>query len=514
LSQSISGLPVTELLRLVLKRLPETRLLYDLVEQRKGGTKTKEYLNLLLEKPETPDKEAAMMLFNGGLDNKMFIRSRSILRKVFLDALFHFEYQGEQFPIHWQREYELSKAMFQVKVLIKEGARRLAEEILDKILIESEVFHFTNIMVEALQLQKGNYSIYGKVDLLLTATEKLNKLQEIQKNEFELQYITNEVQANLLKSVNNRNKFMPRFKEIIQIVKDIKTRYETPLILNNSFALINMYNYYTDNFNDNLKLCEEMENKYASSQTGRLTIKIKDVIYIKANALLRVGDYTSGIKYVLENQNLFVPESPNWFLLQEDLFSMYVYNYDFNSAQNLLRRLAPWRESTMLTNINREVWLLRIGFLSLVTEYTEHLKYVRHFFTQHVTLTKDTLGYKTQIQIMQIIYYLKEGEIETANQGLNALNRNLYRIKHITSPKRLVLFVRGLLNVIASHKNPKELQRIHQQTLAKFASYPPTNTHFSEMEIIPYEQLWHVCMECLRGSKQYVALRKRKQRAK
>lgn len=307
---------------------------------------------------------------------------------------------------------------------------------------------------------------------------------------------------------------MTRFKSIVDRVVNMNTNYKSPTITSFYFAILNTYNYYTDNFTENIGICNEMEKYYQESETGRLTIRIKDVIYIKANSLLRIGNYVEGIRYIHDNQELFTPESPNWYLLQEDLFKFLVFNKDYDSAQKLIRRIAPWRENTALLPQRRERWLLRIGFLSLVSEYTEHLKYVRHFFTQQVTLTKDTLGYKTQVQIMQILYYIKEGEMEQANQGLNTLNRNLYRIKTITNPKRLVIFVRGLLNAIASQNNPKELRRIFEQVQAKFISYPPINSHFSEMEIMPYEQLWQVTFQYIRGVKYVEASVKRKSKKK
>ena len=110
------------------------------------------------------------------------------------------------------------------------------------------------------------------------------------------------------------------------------------------------------------------------------------------------------------------------------------------------------------------------------------------------------------ILVLQFLYFLKKNDLDSLLYRIDALQ--VYVGKHLQAPfseRTRTLF--KLFRALSSNYllNPGQMRRRCQYLSEKLASLPTEGDAYAEMEIIPYEHVWELCLQWLPESQKQAA---------
>jgi hypothetical protein len=110
----------------------------------------------------------------------------------------------------------------------------------------------------------------------------------------------------------------------------------------------------------------------------------------------------------------------------------------------------------------------------------------------------DKAGFNVAILVLQFLYYLKKNDLDALLYRMKALND--YTTKHLRSQfseRTRTMF--KLFRVLTDnyHLNAKQMRYRCQYLSERLASLPAPGNGYADIEIIPYEHLWELCLQWL-----------------
>jgi hypothetical protein len=107
---------------------------------------------------------------------------------------------------------------------------------------------------------------------------------------------------------------------------------------------------------------------------------------------------------------------------------------------------------------------------------------------------------------LQFLYFLKKNDLDSLLYRIDALQ--VYVGKHLGSPfseRTRTLF--KLFRALTTHYHftPSQMRRRCDYLSDKLASLPTVGDAYTEIEIIPYEHVWELCLQWLPQSQKQAA---------
>jgi hypothetical protein len=444
------------------------------------------------------DKEAAEMLYGTTPDDARFKMLKMRLKKKLLNHLFFLDFTNSRFKVSYRYEQECLNIIHQVRILILNGEYQIAEKLLKSTLKISNECQFTFITVTCLELLVVAYAEIGNSKEFYTTKEELIKSRVLAAHEHEAEDLFYVAKLELNKSVQSRKCFLDQLNATVRRLKDLWAETKSFNIFDNYYMLNIWYHELTGEFSEIVSMATESEQLLQAKSLNEKRFDHRYNKYINVYAHLRGRTFENGLELAEQYVKDFDKSTNNWFAFMENYFLLAMHARKYDLALRLYLEVVENDFYEKISRMASERWTLYRTYLYFINPSSELLKFsYRDLLTAVPEYGKDKQGFNVAILIIQLMYYLRERDLEALNYRIGYLRKYMGTHLKDTFSDRSRLFFKLLLLAEREELDPVECQKKGMPIFEKLKAIPPPGDAYAEIEIIPYEHLWELALQIL-----------------
>ncbi len=457
------------------------------------------------------DVSAAHEMFRTVKSDKRYLMLKSRFKKLLLNSLFFLDFEHLDIGDYYKALYKCEKKLFQVKALIAIGARESGVKIALKIVDISMKFELTNILIQTSEILRNIYGILGEESQF----EYYDKLLKSNFRILEAENTSDELYRRLIIKFIKSEAMKP---ELVPIAKQYAKQLKALCRKNDSFVLhFNMYRVWfwsyriAGNYRSTLRVCEKAEQYMEENPLFSQKIKSAELALIKMNCFMHLQDNKNGFINAEKCDHLFDEDSINRLLFLEYYFLLAMHTGKYVQAVDIFNRAVQHPKYSEDFPKHLEKWRIFEAFLNYISTSEQNVPIALYpkkkkfnlpkFLNELPIYSKDKRGFNVLILIIQVLFLLEKQEYVKIIDRTEALKtyRSRYLRKDIDF--RSSCFIKMLL-IMEKKDFEKTKTKIHTEPL--FQMLKKTRIRYegslTELEVIPYEQLWDRILKNLKKS--------------
>jgi len=457
------------------------------------------------------DEEAANDMFGADPGNRNYRNTKGKLKQKLLNHLYFLDYEKHGYTNYDKIEYETRHALHQCRILFKEDVADIAMRRLPlvyKICIE---FEFIEMAIASLELMRMQYALEGKTTPFGEANEEIKELRNYQEAISSSEEKYQEALVNINKSTSSQNKAIKDIPVFIQHIEKLAKKYKSNRLNILSKKLQIIFNAILFRFADNILLCDELEKKYLQKSLNRITVDLNkhELAFTKLYSIFQEKKFEQGITYSEKALKIFKSGSSEWFKFIEYYFLTCMHAQKFQKAASLFRLVRTNKNFNQLPDEISDRWLIYRAYLIFFYE-TKLLKWgfdLDDYLLLEPEYPKELQGYSISILIIQFMYLLRDGRVNDVKQKIEILEK--YSSVHLDKRHnyRNSIFIRMLSIIIDKEFNFELIAEKGDTYLKKLLRFNIPFDLQNEIEVLPFEELWHYALDILKTNKYYIHYR-------
>lgn len=450
----------------------------------------------ILQKEEVHNDEALIQhLYQSKEKAAGYRMLKSRFRRKLLNQFLTIDLSDDDLYEYQKLEAECSNMLLQAYKLIYLSEYKTATKILEQVRAIATEAVLTPIILRAIHEQKRIALILNKKEEYLRLIEDFNKYSKHQHAEDAAKDIYAMCKLELHGSTFNRKKFLPQVPGILNKLEQLWLNSQSSMIFNLYHTIRGFYFELIGDFAAVAQIQKEAEALFNDGKIHPLWYNQQFSRFLHIYSLLRTQQYEKGLALAEDYMVSFPKGSFNWFAYLENYFLLAVHYKNYSLAANILNNIYTNPVLPELHKTARSRWkMYRLFFVVLFESFTivpEDEK------TDYTEIIKDKLGFNYSLLITDFIKDLKKGNAESLEFHHERFRK--YGDKHFKSAqnKREKIFTKLLMLLCNDAMNPKASIAKGKKLVEKLAETPPPGDAFAEVEIVPYEQLWDICIGIL-----------------
>ena len=304
----------------------------------------------------------------------------------------------------------------------------------------------------------------------------------------------------LNQSVKQRQALVPEVIAAVERLQELWQLTQSFGVFEQYYILRLWYLELVNNFEAIIQLTDEAVEFCGKGLVNEQCFDHRFNRYTKVYAYLRTKQYEAGLQLAESYLESFNESDWNWFPFMENYVLLALHHKNYDLAQHLLTNvlLNPYRHK--ISPRAQERWTLYRAYLYFLLPPQQADR--KFDFNQLVSelphYRKDKAGLNVAILVLQFLYFLKKNDLDSLLYRVDALNE--YMGKHLNSSfsdrtRTLFKLFRAITN--NSHLSPSQIRRRCLYLSGKLASLPTVGDAYAEIEIIPYQHVWELCLQWL-----------------
>lgn len=455
------------------------------------------------------DEEAIGLLYGDPEKAKnSYWKLKHDLKKRLLNTLFFIDQKQTRQSAYERAYYNCHREFTAARFLLRRGARQVAIELLHKVFRKARQIELTSIALETLQLLRHHYGvILGDRRKFEDYNKKALYYQQL----FDAENMADSFQEELL-SYYVRDKSTKRqyyekaqgyeaaLEEMLQRVNSNKLQHRYRFISVAKYMIVNDYEA-------TVRAClsaVQYFKRYSLIPDGL----IRPYLYQLVVSYIQLQQYRKGEESILQLLKMLEPGQSNWFKGMELHCVLALHSKSYATAYEIWKRSATNANFRKLYPSAREPWHIIEAFIHYIyltgrigrpCPDLERFRVAR-FLNEVPLFARDKRGYNIPILIIQILFFLRKRSYDEVNERLEAISR--YVMRHFLQGEhfRTNCFIKMLNQLPKSFFRRKELERRTASLFRQLQHVPLVIAREAhEIEIIPYEDLWELVLEGLKG---------------
>ena len=488
---------VNKLVKLISVRGQKVIPLLDLNDKKTNKEKT---LYLKTQNGEcSNDQEAAKLLYGSTPDDARFKMLKMRLKKKLLNHLYFMDFTNDRFKVSIKYEQECLNLIHQARILIRTGEYSIAEKQLSTAFKLAGEGEFTAQAVSCLELLVFVYAETSNSKMFYQTRQALAEYRTLAGYEQEAEDLFNVAKLELNKSIQARKNYLNQLEPNLRRLRELWLLSKSFNVFDYYYKLNIWYQELIGDFNQIITIATESERLLTDNSINERRFDHRYNKYINVYAHLRAKAYESGLDLAEKYEPDFSKTTGNWFAFMENYFLLAMHAKKYDLALRLYNEVV---KNVFFKKINRlanERWTLYRTYLYFVNPSAELLKQFsyRDLLTSVPEYGKDKQGFNVAILIIQLMYYLREKDLEALVYRIGYLRK--YMGMHLKNSfnDRSRLFFKLMLITVREELDPDECRKKGKNTYEKLQSTPPPGDAYAEIEIIPYEHLWELVLQTL-----------------
>jgi len=407
-------------------------------------------------------------------------------------------------------EQECLKLHYFVKVLRKKGCLEYAEKLASKLVDLATKAGFNPLVLSGLEELQYIYVQLHKPTLYQKNQEQLHYYRQLIQYEQEANDLYLDMKLRLNQSVKQRQALVPGVVSVVERLQQLWRLTQSFNVFEQYYILRLWYLELINNFEAVIQLTDEADGFCREGIIYEPCFDHRFNRYMKVYAYLRTKQYEAGLQHAEAYVESFDESDWCWFPFMENYLLLAMHQKNYELAQHLVGNvlLNPKQHKTL--PLAQERWTLYRAYLYfLLPPEKADRKFDFHgLISQLPHYRKDKAGFNVAILVLQFLYFLKKNDLDSMLYRIDALQ--VYVGKHLSSPfseRTRTLF--KLFRALTSNYQlkPAQMRRRCQYLSEKLASLPTVGDAYAEIEIIPYEHIWDLCLQWLPKSEQRAVAR-------
>ncbi|MBC8082568.1 MAG: hypothetical protein H7Z21_05095 [Hymenobacter sp.] len=459
-------------------------------------------VQLLVEEQEKSQQQIIKALY-GKIDDTSktaFRKLKSRVQQKMLNHLFFLDESDSRYLSSRRYEQQCLSLYYQVSTLFGEGEYYNAERLARKTLRIAETMQFTHYAVMCGQLLRSIYADTQQPGKFRNNNKKLVANQQRLALEEEAARLFWEVKSMIAHTVRARRTILGKIEAYIKLLEGLHQDARTFTTFFYLYRTQLTREELIGNYQEIIRLTAVTAKKWTEGKINRVRFDKRYNNYMSVYAHLRSRQAEKGLKLAEEYAKEFHYSSNNWLYFLEIYMLLALHAGQYGQAQELLQTARKNLYFAKQRQAAQERWDLYEIYLQFIRPEGSPLR-MRSFnvFVQTVPgHSRDKQGYNVAVLILQFLYYLRQRDVEGLLVRLEGLRKYQQRHLREAGALRSQLFFRLLAVTVKANFNPVLSQHQAEPLLKRMQAAPPPGEAFSEIEIVPYENLWALTLEILK----------------
>jgi len=428
---------------------------------------------------------------------------RARVQDKLLNHLFFLDHSDPRMIVSRRYEVECLNLLHKATILYLEGEYSLSERLLRRCMRTAALGDFTTYGEQAAQRLQSVYAYQRQQSKYDKIGQELVVLRQTLSYEQEAEHIFLSVQLGIEEAVARRQQvlaqlpsYLERLQELYRLAPTFGTFYALYRV---RLANAGLAGHYQD-------IIRETEQATARLEKGEINARRFDQRFnhfMNVYAHLRGRRPKEGLKLAEKFAETIHPTSSNWFYFYEHYLLLALHAGEYEQALQLLHLAHKNPSYGKLRPAAVERWELLEAYTELVLPPEQVSLKRRNQLAVFAALTvpeysRDKRGYNVAILVFQLVHYLQQRLLEPVLVRLERLRKYQQRHLRDAATLRSRTFLRLLLLLPEADFDPAQLAVRGKALLRTLEEATLTRDADSEVEIIPYEELWKLIMDTLR----------------
>jgi hypothetical protein len=433
-----------------------------------------------------------------------FLRLRVRVQDKLLNHLFFLDHSDTRLFVARRYELECLDLLHKVTILYLEGEYLLSERLLRRCLRAAEKGEFTSYAEQACHRLCTLYAGQRQQHKYSETVKKLHKIRQTLAYEQEAEELAMQVSLTMTRPVAVRQALLPKMAAHLEKASQLHQKAKTFTTFLTLYRLQLVQAGLTGDYNEIIRYTTAAAQLLRKGKLNERRFDQRFNQFMSVYAHLRGRQYTAGLKLAEEYASNLHPTSNNWFYYYEHYILLALHAGNYDQALLLLHTVQKNPSFPKQRPAAQERWGLLQAYVEFVQPPDKIPVRRRHQLAIFAALTvpeysRDKRGYNVAILVFQLLHYLQQRSLEPVLTRLERLRKYQQRHLRDAATLRSRLLLRLLLLLPEENFDPKQLIKRGQTLLAQLGQAPMVGDADAEIEIIPYEQIWTLILDILRG---------------
>ena len=497
---------IANLARIVTLRRLRNEPLLDL-DARQPGKET-QLATILAADAHITGSQAAKQIYGKSSEASQtaFLRLRARVQDKLLNHLFFLDHSDARLFVARRYELECLDLLHKVTILYLEGEYALSERLLRRCLRQAEQGEFTKYAEQACQRLSTLYAEQRQLHKYNTYSKKLAKLRQLLVHEQEAEQLSIEVRLTMTRAVTMRRTLLPKMPGYIEKAEELHQKANTFATYIALYRLRLTQAELTGHYDEIIRYTTAATQLLRQGKLNERRFDQRFNQFMSVYAHLRSRQYKAGLKLAEDFAADLHPTSNNWFYFYEHYLLLALHAGEYDHALRLLHVAHKNPSFPKQRPAAQERWQLLQAYVEFVQpEEALPLRRRNQMATSALLVvpefTRDKRGHNVAILVFQLLYYLRQRELEPVLTRLERLRKYQQRHLRDAATLRSRTLLRLLMLLPEAEFDPVVLAKRGQHRLAQLSQAPMVGDADAEVEIIPYERLWELTLDILRTGK-------------
>ncbi len=476
------------------------------------NSKFNEFYEALMSQKFKNDRDAASFLYSCTPTDDRYRQLKSRFKKRLLNTLFFLDVNLPSTSNYDRAYYSCNKDWTLVKILISNNATNTASSLAKQILTIALRFKFADVIVNSSRIlrkdcaengDEKNYEIYDQYS---------KQYQNVLDAEIRSEELYQRVFMNYYKPASKNTDLKEKIDIYCDALVGLSEIYDSPIVMYNMY-LVWAYRYeMLADYPSALEVCENAEQYIDESPQYHQIDKVATFQLKKMSAYLHLQDSINGFENAEKCLKSFPAGSATWFEFMEYYFLLAMHTKNYIRALAIFDKATSNTKFKKITGIRKEKWKIYEIYTSYIIEsnsdnpvYQAQKKKnfrLSRFLNDPILYPKEQRVFTILMVTGQILFFLNMNGKNNASERIDRLKsyavRQLKKEEYYRAIQFIYLLqqlVKADFNVDKMSNKDKYLDRL-KETKFKYRGL------ITELEIIPYEQLWaHIEEKLKKGNR-------------
>ncbi|MEM9886502.1 MAG: hypothetical protein AAF849_11475 [Bacteroidota bacterium] len=475
---------------------------------RENKSMVMDFYNCIAEERLTSDEAAAQHFYGTDANNHSYKKLKNRLKNRLINTVFFIDVKQPSYNQRQRAYYECYKDWAAVKILTGKHARLSAVSISHKILKQAKKYEFSELVLDVARFLRLHYGTReGNIKKYEFYNDLFEEYEQTWAKENLSEYLYVELVTRYVNSKATQGEIHNKAKEAFAQLEDILGQYESYRLQFCAFLIKNLIYVSINDYENTVKVCDEAIQVFKQKEYIA-SVPIQIFLHQQLISFTQLKQFDRGKMVAEECIALLEEGSFNWFKHQELYFTLSMHTGQYQQAYQIFNTAVKHRRFQFLHPHLQEMWKIYEGFLHYLVaveriEPDGNDKRFRRFragkfFNETPIFSKDKRGMNIPILVIQILFMILQKKYDQAIDRIEAIEKYCSRYLRKDDTFRSNCFIKMLLQIPISgfhraavvRRSEKYLKRLNSKSI-------DIANQASEIEIIPYEELWSFALDSL-----------------
>lgn len=492
-----------KLVAIVVRRKQRQYPLLELKSVAENASKENLFFRLIKKGQVNSDGEAAHLLYSATEQDDRYRMLKSRLKQKLLNHLYFLDFTEKHQQLAFQLEQECIQYIHQAKMLIFTEERKIARNLLHKAVVLGGRGEFTVLrkssLEHLLELYSANFQphLYQKTLMELRRVRKLEELEE----EGRVLYLYHWMMV--VKSVNSRKKNLGKTKKAIDRLEAIWRETRSYNTFEQFYRLRLLYSKLMGDFESITPWLKEIgKGFYDKQKLNSVRINHREITFELLHAYWRTGEFKKCLDLANAQIKLFDAEVEGWYQVVNYAFLSSLSLGEFGESERLIERVTQDRGFSRLQTEESDKWKLYEAYLQFASQgsFVSRRLRLQEIQTSLPPDEKNREGYQAALLIYQFLFYARKGDLPALEKRRDILRELMANHFKENFSYRTRTFYKLLNIVVEQNLDYRKILGRSRYLVNKLGEIKIVSDAYTEMEIVPYEQLWDKLLQIIQES--------------